>query len=115
MFGIAGRGDSSLIRPVPDAETLLNRILSFYALKRHELFDVGTKGIFMFYILGVYVIKLSVSNEIICVFNKHHVILRRYSDHPWNIVCSVGMGLGKHGYGKKPPTKAYFGSSEYFI
>ena len=60
-----------------------------------------------FYILGVYAINLSVKNEIICVFNKNHITFRRYSDHPWNIVCLVGLGLSKHGYGKMPPKKAY--------
>ena len=60
-----------------------------------------------FYILGVHVMKLSVNNEIICVFNKHHMIFRRYSNHPWNIVCSVGVVLSKHVYGKMPPKKAY--------
>ena len=61
------------------------------------------------YILGVYVIKFSVQNEKICVFNKHHIIFRRHSDLPWNIVCSVGVGLSKHGCGKMPPKKACFG------
>ena len=60
-----------------------------------------------FYILGVYVIKLSVNNEKICDFNKHHIIFRHYSDLKWNIVCSVGVGLSKHDYGKMPPKKAY--------
>ena len=27
-----------------------------------------------FYFPGVYMIKLSVNNEIICVFNKHHIL-----------------------------------------
>ena len=60
----------------------------------------GPKGIF--YMLGVYVIKSSANNEIICVsVNKHHTIFRRYSDHPWKIMC--WGGLSKHGYGKMPP------------
>ena len=67
----------------------------------------GTKGIFLH--SGRLCYKISVSNEIICVFNKHHihVILLHYSDHPWNIVCSVEVGLSKQGYGKMPPKKAY--------
>ena len=61
----------------------------------------GTKGIFLH---SEYLcIKLSVNNENICVFNKHHMIFRRYSDLPWNIVCLVGVGLSKHGYEKMPP------------
>ena len=55
------------------------------------------------FLLGVYVIKLSVSNEIICVFNKHHIIFRRYSDHTWNIMCTVGVGLSKHECRTKSP------------
>ena len=35
------------------------------------------------------------------------IIFRRYSDLPWKIVCSVGMGLSIHDYGKMPPKKAY--------
>ena len=68
-----------------------------------------TKGIFL-YILGVYIIKLSVNTEIICVFNKHHILFRRYSSiggDIWKIVCSVGVGLSKHGYGKMSPKKAH--------
>ena len=64
-----------------------------------------TKGIF--FILAVCVLNLSVNNEKICAFNKHHIIFRRYSDLPWNIVCSVGVGLSKHGYGKMLPKRAY--------
>ena len=52
-------------------------------------------------------IKLSVNYEIICVFNKHHILSRRYSDHPRKIVCSVGVELSKHGYGKMTPKKAH--------
>ena len=68
---------------------------------------IGTEGIFFFfYIPGVNVIKLSINNnKLISVFNKCHIIFRRYSDHPWNIVCSVGVGLSKHGYGKMPPKR----------
>ena len=54
-----------------------------------------------------YIIKLSANYEIICVFNKHHILFRRYSDHLWKIVCSVGVGLSKHGYGKMTPKKAH--------
>ena len=68
-----------------------------------------------FYILGVHVIKLGVNNEINCVFNKHHIIFRRYSNHPWNIACSVGLALSKHGYGKMPQKRHMFWSSEYLI
>ena len=67
----------------------------------------GTKGIFLHSGCGVYIIKFSVKNEKICVFNKHHIIFRRHSDLPWNIVCSVEVGLNKHGYGNMPPKKAY--------
>ena len=63
--------------------------------------------IFTFCLLGVYVIKLSVNNEKICDFIKQHIIFRRYPDLPWNIVCLVGVGLSKHGYGKMPPKKAH--------
>ena len=53
-------------------------------------------------------IELSVNNEIICVFfNKHHILFRRYSDHPWNIVSSVGVGLSKYSCGKMPPKNAH--------
>ena len=58
-----------------------------------------------FYNLGGYVIKRKMIN--ICDFNKHRIIFRRHSDIPWNIMCSVGMGLSKHGYGKMPPKNAY--------
>ena len=64
-----------------------------------------TKGIF--YIVGIYIIKLSVNYEIICLFNKHYILFRSYTDHPWKIVCSVGLGLSKHGYGKMTPKKAH--------
>ena len=62
---------------------------------------------YIFYIPGVYIIKLSVNNEIICVFNKHHILFRRYSDHPWKIVCSVVVELSKHSYWKMPPKNAH--------
>ena len=77
----------------------------------------GTKGIFLNSGCLYYKITYKQWNNDLLFFNKHHIIFRRYSDHPWNIVCSVGVGLSKHGYGKMPPKKAYrmFWSSEYFI
>ena len=65
----------------------------------------GTKCIC--FILGVYVIKLSLNIDRICIFNKRHIISQHYSDHPWNIMCSMRVGLSKHVYGKMPPKKAY--------
>ena len=61
-----------------------------------------TKGIFLHSRYLYYKIKCK-----LCVFNKHHIIFRRYSDHPWKIACSVGVGLSKHGYKKMTPKKAH--------
>ena len=43
MSGIAGRGDSSLIRPVPDAETLPYIKVAQSGVKRRKVAQRGAK------------------------------------------------------------------------